>query len=64
MCFACETETRCDHPLSECVAVEGDYCVGCHHMSIRLPQPPQPEDGTNRPGPRRLLEPSSGFPRL
>jgi hypothetical protein len=41
MCFACETETRCDHPLSECVAVEGVYCVGCRHVSIRPPQPPQ-----------------------
>jgi predicted sulfurtransferase len=49
MCFACETETRCDHPVNECLAVEGEYCGACHHSSIRPPQPPRPDRRTRSP---------------
>jgi hypothetical protein len=40
MCFACKTETRCDHPVKDCPAVEGEYCVTCHHDSS-VAQPPR-----------------------
>jgi hypothetical protein len=33
MCFACKSDERCDHSLNECAAVQGDYCVVCHHTS-------------------------------
>jgi hypothetical protein len=33
MCFACKTEMRCDHSVTDCPAVDGEYCMTCHHDS-------------------------------
>jgi len=33
MCIACQVDTPCDHPLKECVAIRGEYCIVCHHGS-------------------------------
>jgi hypothetical protein len=33
MCVACKAETQCEHPLSDCSAINGEYCIVCHHNS-------------------------------
>ena len=33
MSYACKSDRRCDHSLSECSTVRGEYCVACHHGS-------------------------------
>lgn len=33
MCFACKSDGRCEHSLNDCTAVQGDYCLVCHHTS-------------------------------
>jgi hypothetical protein len=38
MCIACKASLTCDHPVTECTAIEGEYCLVCHHDST-LPQP-------------------------
>jgi hypothetical protein len=38
MCFACKSDARCDHPLNDCAAVKGEYCLVCHHNTT-LPVP-------------------------
>jgi hypothetical protein len=38
MCIACKTTLTCDHRVTECAAIEGEYCLVCHHDSA-LPQP-------------------------
>ena len=31
MCLACNTS--CTHSLKECAAMDGEYCIVCHHES-------------------------------
>jgi hypothetical protein len=31
MCFACQSDDRCEHSLNDCGAVKGEYCLVCHH---------------------------------
>ena len=33
MSFACQSDKRCEHPLKDCAAVRGEYCLVCHHGS-------------------------------
>jgi hypothetical protein len=33
MSFACKSDGRCDHPVKDCSAVKGEYCLVCHHNS-------------------------------
>jgi hypothetical protein len=33
MCIACKADTPCEHSLKECAAIEGEYCIVCHHRS-------------------------------
>jgi hypothetical protein len=33
MCVACSVDTFCDHSLKDCAAIEGEYCIVCHHTS-------------------------------
>jgi len=40
MSFACETNERCEHSLKDCAAVQGEYCLVCHHASS-LATPPR-----------------------
>ncbi|HSB40494.1 MAG TPA: hypothetical protein VLK28_01590 [Methylomirabilota bacterium] len=53
MSFACRSDRRCDHPLKDCSAVQGEYCPVCHHASS-LPAPtrrsPSPGAPKQRPG--------------
>jgi hypothetical protein len=49
MCIACKAETRCEHPLHNCSAIEGAYCLVCHHDSS-LPTPARRKSST-RPVP-------------
>ena len=38
MSFACKSDGPCEHPLSDCVTVTGEYCLVCHHTStLRAP---------------------------
>jgi hypothetical protein len=40
MSFACKSDKSCDHPLRDCAAVQGEYCLVCHHGSS-LAVPPR-----------------------
>ena len=40
MSFACKSDKPCEHPLRECAAVQGEYCLVCHHGSS-LAVPPR-----------------------
>jgi hypothetical protein len=33
MCVACQVDTSCEHALKDCAAIEGEYCIVCHHHS-------------------------------
>ena len=33
MCLACKADPACEHSLRECSAIEGAYCIVCHHDS-------------------------------
>jgi hypothetical protein len=33
MCVACKVDPSCEHPLTDCAAIEGEYCIVCHHHS-------------------------------
>jgi hypothetical protein len=33
MCIVCSAHTFCEHPLKDCAAIEGEYCIVCHHAS-------------------------------
>jgi hypothetical protein len=33
MCVACKVDTSCEHALKDCAAIEGEYCIVCHHHS-------------------------------
>jgi hypothetical protein len=33
MCIVCSAHTFCEHPLKDCAAIEGEYCIVCHYAS-------------------------------
>jgi hypothetical protein len=33
MCIACKADTPCEHALNESGAIDGEYCIVCHHRS-------------------------------
>jgi hypothetical protein len=33
MRIAGKVDTSCEHPLKDCAAIEGEYCIVCHHHS-------------------------------
>ena len=49
MSFACKSDQRCEHPLKDCAAVQGDYCPVCHHGSSLATRPRR----STLAGPRR-----------
>lgn len=49
MSFACQSDKRCEHPLKECAAVRGEYCLVCHHGSTLA----TPARRSTLAGPRR-----------
>jgi len=59
MCLACKADESCEHSLRECAAIEGEYCIVCHHdssmpsLARRRAGPPGP--GKARPSLSALL---------
>jgi hypothetical protein len=56
MCVACKVDTSCEHALKDCSAIEGEYCIVCHHHSAmpnlarRKPARLAPRKGPSHPG--------------
>lgn len=59
MSFACKSDKPCEHPLRECAAVQGEYCLVCHHGSS-LAVPPR---RSTIMGPRRQRQSMSALLR-
>ncbi|MGH7415560.1 MAG: hypothetical protein ACREKJ_15290 [Candidatus Rokuibacteriota bacterium] len=52
MSFACKSDRRCEHALNDCAAVEGEYCLVCHHgSSLTTPARRSTPQGPGKPRP-------------
>ena len=65
MCFACKAETPCEHPVSECSAVEGNYCATCQHDSTlaKHERRKSPPTGPKAERPRHVIPPRGPMQR-